>query len=226
MRCDGAARSGVKVTTRQAPGASDPRLRIDRRCVTRSNVRLFRRLPDTLSAVTQELASIGFHDETYVPAFESQARAHARISRTDENGRGPQGSGGSPRQGPRAPDRLTSVASATRGSVRYRLRGTGTFESLFELGVRRDAHFLQLIAAPAAQDPGRVGYVIGRKAMPRAVDRNRLRRRLRETVRASRPSIERFDIILRVRQRVRAADIVVAVGEARRLLDQLMCAPS
>jgi ribonuclease P protein component len=83
-----------------------------------------------------------------------------------------------------------------------------------------------LIAAPAAQDPGRVGYVIGRKAMPRAVDRNRLRRRLRETVRASRPSIERFDIILRVRQRVRASDIVVAVGEARRLLDQLMCATS
>ena len=93
---------------------------------------------------------------------------------------------------------------------------------MFELGVRHDAHFLQLIAAPAAQDPGRVGYVIARKAMPRAVDRNRLRRRLRESVRASRPSIERFDIILRVRQRVRAADIASAVAESRRLLDQLI----
>ena len=82
-----------------------------------------------------------------------------------------------------------------------------------------------MIAAPAAKDAGRVGYVIGRKAMPRAVDRNRLRRRLRESVRASRPSIERFDIILRVRQRVRAADIVSAVAESRRLLDQLMGAP-
>jgi ribonuclease P protein component len=79
-----------------------------------------------------------------------------------------------------------------------------------------------LIAAPAAQDPGRVGYVIGRKAMPRAVDRNRLRRRLRETIRASRPSIERFDIILRVRQRVRRADIVQAVAESRRLLAKLV----
>jgi ribonuclease P protein component len=197
--------------------------RIDSRRVTRSNVRLFRRSPGASRApATQELASIGFHDETYVSAFESQARPHARVSRTDENGRGPQGSGGSPRQGPRAPHRLTPVAPATRGSVRYRLRGTGAFESLFELGVRHDAHFLQLIAAPAAQDPGRVGYVIGRKAMPRAVDRNRLRRRLRESVRASRPSIERFDIILRVRQRVRAADIASAVAESRRLLDQLI----
>jgi ribonuclease P protein component len=79
-----------------------------------------------------------------------------------------------------------------------------------------------LIAAPAAQDPGRIGYIIGRKAMPRAVDRNALRRRLRESVRASRPAIERFDIILRVRQRVRRADIAAAVGESRRLLSGLV----
>lgn len=93
---------------------------------------------------------------------------------------------------------------------------------MFERGVRRDAHFLQLIAAPAAQDPGRVGYVIGRKAMPRSVDRNRLRRRLRESVRATRPEIERFDIILRVRQRVRRVDIALAVDESRRLLRALV----
>ena len=92
---------------------------------------------------------------------------------------------------------------------------------MFERGVRRDAHFLQLIAAPAAQDPGRVGYIIGCKAMPRAVDRNRLRRRLRESVRATRPAIERFDIILRVRQRLRRVDIALAVDESRRLLSAL-----
>jgi ribonuclease P protein component len=79
-----------------------------------------------------------------------------------------------------------------------------------------------LIAAPAAQDPGRIGYIIGRKAMPRAVDRNALRRRLRESVRASRPAIERFDIILRVRQRVRRTDIAAAVGESRSLLSGLV----
>ena len=78
-----------------------------------------------------------------------------------------------------------------------------------------------MIAAPAAQDPGRVGYVIGRKAMPRAVDRNRLRRCLREIVRASRPAVERFDIILRVRQRVRSTDITLAVTESRQLLATL-----
>jgi ribonuclease P protein component len=79
-----------------------------------------------------------------------------------------------------------------------------------------------LIAAPAAQDPGRVGYVIGRKSMPRAVDRNRLRRRLREHVRAARHGVERFDIILRVRDRVRRDDIAAAAAEARVLLARLM----
>ena len=79
-----------------------------------------------------------------------------------------------------------------------------------------------MIAAPAAQDPGRVGYVIGRKAMPRAVDRNRLRRRLRECVSNRRPAIERFDIILRVRQGVRRIDIRGAVAESNVLLDRLV----
>lgn len=78
-----------------------------------------------------------------------------------------------------------------------------------------------MIAAPAAQHPGRVGFVIGRKAMPRAVDRNRLRRRLRESVRAARPAIERFDVILRVRERVRRDDIAAAASEAPALLARL-----
>lgn len=66
-----------------------------------------------------------------------------------------------------------------------------------------------------------MGYVIGRKAMPRAVDRNRLRRRLRESVRAARPAVERFDIILRVRDRVRRNDIAAAAAEAWVLLAKL-----
>lgn len=81
-----------------------------------------------------------------------------------------------------------------------------------------------MIAAPAAQVPGRVGYVIGRKAMPRAVDRNRLRRRLRERVRAARPGVERYDIILRVRRNVARDDIAAAVTESVALLAKV-CRP-
>jgi ribonuclease P protein component len=81
-----------------------------------------------------------------------------------------------------------------------------------------------LIAAPAAQTPGRVGYVIGRKAMRLAVDRNRLRRKLREHVRSARPAIESFDIILRVRRNVLRNDIAAAAADAPRLLATLTAA--
>ncbi len=103
----------------------------------------------------------------------------------------------------------------------YRLRGAKAFESLFRRGTRYDTAFLQLIAAPAAHSPGRVGYVIARKAMRRAVDRNRLRRRLRECVRAARPAIEAFDIVLRVRRPLPRADIACAAAECPHLLARL-----
>ncbi|MGE5668760.1 MAG: ribonuclease P protein component [Betaproteobacteria bacterium] len=101
------------------------------------------------------------------------------------------------------------------------MRGIGAFETVFRSGRRHDAQYLQLIAAPAAQSPGRVGYVIGRKAMPRAVDRNRLRRGLRELIRATRPALEAFDVILRVKRSVARTEIDLVLDEARRLLTRL-----
>jgi len=57
--------------------------------------------------------------------------------------------------------------------------------------------------------------------MRRAVDRNRLRRKLRESVRGARPAIDAFDIILRVRRAVARSDIPAANAESHRLLARL-----
>ncbi len=81
---------------------------------------------------------------------------------------------------------------------------------------------MQLVAATAAESPGRVGYVIGSKALPRAVDRNRLRRRLRETVRALRPALARYDVILRVKSVANRAELDAAAEEAASLLAALV----
>jgi len=83
-----------------------------------------------------------------------------------------------------------------------------------------------LVAAPAVLASGRIGYVIGGKAIPRAVDRNRLRRRLRETVRAARPAIERFDVILRVKRAVAPAEVAAAAAEGAALVGKLLAAGS
>jgi ribonuclease P protein component len=81
---------------------------------------------------------------------------------------------------------------------------------------------MQLVAAAAAQNPGRIGYVIGRKTLPRAVDRNHLRRRLRETVRAMRPALAPYDVILRVKKVANRTEIDAAVSEAAGLLRALV----
>ena len=163
-------------------------------------------------------------NETHFPAIEDPSCAYARLPRAHEDRRRPQGPVGPAGQGPRAACRLTRVPapSPTARAARYRLRGAAAFETVFRTGARHDGHFLQLIAAPAAKAPGRVGFVIGRKTMRKAVDRNRLRRRLRESVRAARPAIEAFDIVLRVRHAVARGDIAQAAAESTGLLARVV----
>ena len=105
-----------------------------------------------------------------------------------------------------------------RGSRRYRLTGTGAFEAVFRAGRRREGQFLQMICAAATRDVGRIGIVLGRKALPLAVDRNRVRRLLRVRLEAARPAIERYDLVLRLKKRAARAEIPLIAAEAERLL--------
>lgn len=74
---------------------------------------------------------------------------------------------------------------------------------------------------PAARHPGRVGYVIGRKALPRAVDRNRVKRILRAVVAAARPAIEAYDMIVRLKRACGRNETALVRAEAIRLLEAL-----
>jgi ribonuclease P protein component len=83
---------------------------------------------------------------------------------------------------------------------------------------------VQLVAAPASSLPGRTGYVIGRKVSVRAVDRNRIRRKLREVIRAMRPALAEFDLIVRVKRAANHVEQDAAVAEAQALLTALLAA--
>jgi ribonuclease P protein component len=101
------------------------------------------------------------------------------------------------------------------------LRGAAAFARLLRQGRRIEAEHLQLLAAPAAGAIGRVGYVIGKQQLSLAVDRNRLRRMLREAVRQRRPAIDAFDIVLRLRRRSQPARLRAIGDEAGALLEAL-----
>ncbi len=92
---------------------------------------------------------------------------------------------------------------------------------MFRSGRRFEGNRLQILAVPTSGATGRVGYVIGKKLLGRAVDRNRLKRMLREAIRGRRPALNAFDLIVRLRQPCPAAEIGGVAAEAAALLDAL-----
>ena len=68
---------------------------------------------------------------------------------------------------------------------------------------------------------GRVGFVIGKKQLAGAVERNYLRRLLREAVRQRRPALDSFDIVLRLRVPCSPETLPSLLREASELLATL-----
>ena len=105
-----------------------------------------------------------------------------------------------------------------------RLTGHDAFESVLRHGRRIEGLYLQLIVAPAPASGGRIGYIISRKISTRAVDRNRIRRKLREAVRAQPSATCDHDVVLRVTRARNKVEQDAAALEAARLLGELVLA--
>ena len=88
---------------------------------------------------------------------------------------------------------------------------------------------MQLVYAPAAPTDapaGRYGFVVGRRAMKRAVDRNRFKRVVRERLRMLADDAAPYDLVIRVKRPV-ARDVVdTAAAEAIALIERLCAARS
>jgi len=101
------------------------------------------------------------------------------------------------------------------------LSGAAAFESVFRNGLRRDGDYVQLIALQTDRRCSRTGFVIGRKALPLAVDRNRVRRMLRVVLRQAEPSLAGLDVVVRLKRRAARGEFPLIVAEAKRLLAAL-----
>jgi ribonuclease P protein component len=64
--------------------------------------------------------------------------------------------------------------------------------------------------------------VVGRKALPRAVDRNRFKRKVREALRRARPAIEAYDLIVRLKRPAPGPELDAAAEEVAGLI-ALLC---
>ena len=79
-----------------------------------------------------------------------------------------------------------------------RLLKPDEFEQVFKQNERARADHLLVMARPNALGHARLGMIIAKRLLPRAVDRNRIRRCVRETFRLQRQNLPACDFVIRL----------------------------
>ena len=83
------------------------------------------------------------------------------------------------------------------------LRGSNDFQRVYKAGKRYEGHLLTVFVLPNSLPQHRLGITASRKALGKAVDRNRAKRLLREAFRLTRPHLDRltrkYDWVLNAR---------------------------
>jgi ribonuclease P protein component len=75
-----------------------------------------------------------------------------------------------------------------------------------------------MIMVPNQHSHARLGIVVGRKALPRAVDRNRFTRLVREQFRRVAAQLQPLDIVVQAQSKLALADLDVLPVELSKLL--------
>lgn len=86
-----------------------------------------------------------------------------------------------------------------------RLLGASDFRRVFEQPLKSSDGYFAVLARPreSSQDPARLGLAIAKKQLKRAVDRNRIKRLVREYFRCSDAVNPAFDYVVMTRSRVK-----------------------
>jgi ribonuclease P protein component len=114
---------------------------------------------------------------------------------------------------------LTGRTVLARAGV---LRQPGEFEAVLRSGVRVSTrNFVARALANDAVMP-RLGMIAGKKAAARAVDRNRVKRLIREVFRAACPAIGAYDVTIQLRSDLRSQHNSSVRAELENLLDSLL----
>jgi len=132
-------------------------------------------------------------NEAHVSAEEAQASPHARFSRAHAHARGQAHPEAAPEQGPRAAHPVAvggSEGGVGRRGRRQRLSRSADFDRVYREGRSHATRHLVLYTFPRADGSGdpRLGVSVGRK-VGGAVERNRVKRLLREAFWAVAPQL-------------------------------------
>lgn len=159
--------------------------------------------------------------EAHLSTVENAAPAYAWVPRTHENARRPRCHPCTPRQRAGSPQRLTSPRACNR-SKPGRLTGPAQFEAVLAAGRRSGSRCFLARAIPNDDCGARLGLIVGKKAAPRAVDRNRVKRLVRIVHRQLLQELDALDVVVQLRSSPRGRDNAALFKELQDLLRGLL----
>ncbi|MBS3917109.1 MAG: ribonuclease P protein component [Sulfuritalea sp.] len=116
---------------------------------------------------------------------------------------------------------MTTAAADLGFRGEHRLRKTDEFSSVFAFRKTLRGKNFDVLYRPGLSDSARLGVVVAKKFVRSAVNRNMVRRIVRESFRLSRAKLLPNDIVVRVSSRMVAPDRRQVRGEIDELFSRL-----
>lgn len=100
------------------------------------------------------------------------------------------------------------------------------FTAALAAGASRTRRYFTLFVRPNGLSQARIGIIASKRVAPRAVDRNRAKRLVRETFRKRRSRLDGIDVLVELRRCPTREFQAAAAGEIAKLLDELVARPT
>jgi len=123
-----------------------------------------------------------FYEENF-PTQRAQAQTRTRFPGAHGHERRSQSSQRAPCQGPGTPERLSPTPIKFVFPRTRRVRKSSEFRELVRVGRKSQDRLFSVYALANGFDHGRLGITVSRRVSARAVDRNRIKRLIREAYR-------------------------------------------
>jgi ribonuclease P protein component len=132
-----------------------------------------------------------------LPTFKDAARAASRLSGAQSHARRTQGIAQPARERPAASRAVAAAAKRYGLDAARRLRQKAEFEHLLRQGARRNLGGYTFYLARRDAGGARLGMLVSRKHSALAVERNRIKRCIREAFRLEREALGALDLLVR-----------------------------